>query len=296
MLWLTHVSYWLVLLLAVPLGGLVVRLFIIQHDCGHGSFLPSQRANQIVGRAMSLLTLVPYGLWRQVHAQHHAGSGNLDRRGAGDIKTLTVREYQSRSPMARLRYVIYRNPIFLFFIGIPVFFVILQRQPFGHPLSARDCWRSVVGLDLAMIAIYGLLAFGVGIKAIILVALPAIFVASVIGGWLFFIQHQFEGTHWDGTETWDFQVAALQGSSFYDLPPLLNWFTGNIGLHHIHHLNSMVPNYRLKECLAAMPELQDINRLTFIESLRCARLTLWDEEARRLVRFKDAAGMAIPTA
>jgi omega-6 fatty acid desaturase (delta-12 desaturase) len=287
MLWLESHAYWLVLLLAFPLGGLVVRCFIIQHDCGHGSFTSSSRVNNFIGRCMSVLTLTPYGLWRRAHAQHHATSGNLDRRGAGDIKTLTVDEYLSLSRGGQLRYRIYRHPAFLFLLGVPAFFVVMQRLPWGHPLPARECWRSVVGLDAAILGVYGVLALLVGLKELLLVALPAIAVASAIGGWLFFVQHQFEETHWDGKDDWDFQIAAIHGSSFYDLPSVLNWFTGSIGLHHIHHLNSMVPNYRLAECMAALPELASINRLTLLESFRCARLTLWDADERRLIGFAE---------
>jgi omega-6 fatty acid desaturase (delta-12 desaturase) len=292
MTWLAEVSWPLMLLLAFPLGGLLVRCFIIQHDCGHGSFLPTRQANDLVGRLMSLLTFTPYALWRRVHAQHHATSGNLDRRGIGDIKTLTVEEYRSLGTLGKLRYRIYRHPAFLFLLGVPAFFVLVQRLPWGHPLTAKDCWRSVIGLDAAIVVVYGALAMLIGLKILIMIALPSLIVASAIGGWLFFIQHQFEETNWEQKEEWDFQVAAVHGSSFYDLPPVLRWFTGNIGLHHIHHLNSTVPNYRLTECMAAMPELAEINRLTLRESLKCARLTLWDPEARRLIRFSEAALLA----
>lgn len=288
MVWLADVSVPLMLILSVPLGGLLVRSFIIQHDCGHGSFLPSRAANDLVGRLMSLVTFTPYALWRRVHAQHHASSGNLDRRGMGDIKTLTVAEYRSLSRLGRVRYRIYRHPAFLFLIAVPAFFMIVQRLPWGHPLTAKECWKSVVGLDAALIAVYGALAMLIGVKVLFMIAMPALVVASAIGGWLFFIQHQFEETNWDHKEDWDFQVAAVHGSSFYDLPAVMRWFTGNIGLHHIHHLNSTVPNYRLTECMAAMPELAEINRLTFLESLKCARLTLWDEKNRRLVGFAEA--------
>lgn len=287
MIWLGDSHYWLTLLLAIPLGGLIVRFFIIQHDCGHGSFFGSRRMNDIVGRCMSVLTVTPYALWRRVHAQHHASSGNLDRRGAGDIATLTVKEYLALPLLGRLRYRIYRNPLFLFFIGVPAFFLLLQRVPWGHPMPIRESWKSVFGLDAAIILVYGVLGLLITFKLLLLIALPAIIVASAIGGWLFFVQHQFEETHWESAPEWDFQIAAIHGSSYYDLPAVLNWFTGNIGLHHIHHLNSMIPNYRLKECLAASDEFKSLNRLTLLESFNCARLTLWDEENRRLIGFAD---------
>jgi omega-6 fatty acid desaturase (delta-12 desaturase) len=292
MIWIGSGNPLAIVLLAVPVGGLLVRFFIIQHDCGHGSFVASRRWNDIIGRAMSVLTVTPYGLWRRVHAQHHAGSGNLDRRGAGDINTLTVREYLGLTPGGRLRYRIYRNPAFLFLLGVPAFFLLIQRTPWLHPLPPRDTWKSVMGLNAAIVAFYGGLGWLIGYGLLVLIAVPAIVVASCIGGWLFFIQHQFEDTHWEPGSAWDFQIAAVQGSSYYDLPPVLNRFTGNIGLHHIHHLNSMIPNYRLQECLAASPEFQALNRITLWESFKCARLTLWDEDQRRLVGFGDVAAQS----
>lgn len=282
-------QYWLTLLLAIPAGGLLVRVFIIQHDCGHGSFLPSRSANDFLGRLMSVLTMAPYGLWRREHAQHHATSGNLDRRGAGDIDTMTVAEYQSLTKFGKLRYRFYRNPLFLFGLGVPAYFVLLQRTPWLHALSPKDSWKSVLGLNIGLIAFYAPFVYLFGISDVIFVVWPVVHLASAIGGWLFFVQHQFEETQWDKAGSWDFQVAALLGSSFYDLPRALNWFTGNIGLHHIHHLNSMIPNYRLQECLNASPELQSLNRLTLIESFKCAGLKLWDEKQRRMIRFDELA-------
>jgi len=288
-IWLASISPALAFPLALPIGGLLVRCFIIQHDCGHGSFVASRLANTAIGRLMSLLTLTPYALWRRTHAMHHAGSGNLDRRGVGDIKTLTVDEYLALDRLGRLRYRIYRNPVFLFFVGVPAFFLVLQRLPWGHPVAPKDCWLSVLALDLAIIPVYGALAWAFGATTLAAVVVPSLIVAAGIGGWLFFIQHQFEETHWNTAADWDFQVAAVHGSSYYDLPPVLRWFTGNIGMHHIHHLNSTVPNYRLKECLEALPELANINRLTLRDSLRCARLTLWDVKARCMIGFDDLA-------
>lgn len=287
MIWSAKQAYWLTLLLSIPLGGLIVRFFIIQHDCGHGSFTASRWLNDAIGRVMSVFTVTPYGLWRRVHAHHHASSGNLDRRGAGDIKTLTVKEYLALRPFGQFRYRIYRSPIFLFLIGVPAFFVLVQRLPWFHPLPVRDTWRSVLGLNLAIIVVYGTLGLATGFDTLALIALPSILVASVIGGWLFFIQHQFEDTHWESGDGWDFQIAAVHGSSYYVLHPILDWFTGHIGLHHIHHLNSMVPNYRLRACLEASPEFMALNRLSLWDSFKCARLTLWDEAERRLIGFSD---------
>ena len=280
-------AFWATLLLAIPAGGLLVRFFIIQHDCGHGSFLPSRRANDAVGRVMSLLTLTPYGLWRREHAIHHAGSGNLERRGIGDIETWTVKEYLSRGWIDRLRYRVYRNPIFLFGFGVPFYFLVLQRLPWFHGLPARDSWKSVISLNAFALAVYGAFAVWLGLGTTLKVLIPIIVVASAVGGWLFFIQHQFEEAHWTDPKEWDFQVAAIHGSSYYVLPRVLQWFTGNIGLHHIHHLNSMIPNYRLQECMDALPALATINRLTILESLKCVRLTLWDPEQQRMIGFRE---------
>ena len=281
----TH--YGLTLLLAVPTAGLLVRAFIIQHDCGHGSFFSSRTTNDFVGLAMSVLTMAPYGLWRREHAQHHATSGNLDRRGAGDIDTKTIAEYQALSTLGKLRYRLYRNPFFLFGLGTPFYFMLIQRTPWLHAYSARDAWKSVMGLNLGLALFYAPLIYAFGFSDVLFVVLPIVHIASAVGGWLFFVQHQFEETHWDKAEGWDFQVAALLGSSFYDLPKVLNWFTGNIGLHHIHHLNSMIPNYRLQDCLNASQELKEINRLSLWQSLKCARLKLWDGRRKRLIRFDE---------
>ncbi len=283
------VSYLLTLLLAIPGGLLLVRFFIIQHDCGHGSFTTSRTINTWIGRAMSLLTVTPYDLWRREHAQHHATSGHLEKRGVGDIDTLTVSEWRALSTLGKLRYRLYRNPVILFGLGVPFYFMIIQRLPWFHPYPARDTWKSILGLNAALIAVYGTLGALTGYANLFWVAWPLLHVAAATGGWLFFIQHQFEETVWESSDDWTFQVAALYGSSYYALHPVLNWFTGSIGLHHIHHLNSMIPNYKLAECLNGHAELQTMNRITLWESFQCAKLKLWDEESRRLVTFEEAA-------
>jgi acyl-lipid omega-6 desaturase (Delta-12 desaturase) len=279
----TH--YWLTLLLSLPAGGLLVRLFIIQHDCGHGSFLKGRFANDLVGRMVSVLTVTPYEVWRREHAKHHASSGNLEERGIGDIDTLTVKEYEQLSPWRKRWYRLYRNPIFLFGFAVPFYFMVLQRLPLDHPLPRLQAWASVMSLNGAMLGVYAILVYVFGFWNFLFVAIPVIHIASAVGGWLFFVQHQFDETHWNRPPDWDQQVAALFGSSYYKLPPLLNWFTGNIGLHHIHHLNSMIPNYRLMDCLHNSPDLQSLNRLTLWESLKCVNYKLWDEERRVLVGF-----------
>jgi acyl-lipid omega-6 desaturase (Delta-12 desaturase) len=275
------------LLLALPAAGLLIRVFIIQHDCGHGSFFADKRWNETIGRVMSLLTVTPYGLWRREHAQHHAASGNLDRRGVGDIETKTVAEYAAMTRWQRLVYQVYRHPLFLFGFGVPFYFMVLHRIPWGHALSPRENWKSIFGLNLALASVYGPVIWWVGALPFLKIALPMLLLSTAIGGWLFFMQHQFEETHWEEAKQWDFQVAAIFGSSFYVLPKWLQWFTGNIGLHHIHHLCSMIPNYKLQACLDGSPELTAMNRLTLWQSFACARLTLWDEANRRMIGFRE---------
>lgn len=286
-MWSVDYSYWLTLAIIVIAAGLLVRLFIIQHDCGHGSFFHSRRANDLVGRITSLLTLTPYGFWRMSHATHHASSGNLDKRGIGDVDTLTVREYLNRSRWRRLSYRLYRNPLILLLVGAPVHFLLLQRLPNGVSHPSREAWISVLSLNAAIILFYGLVIFAIGAKLFFLVLLPVSLIAAWVGGWMFFIQHQFEATHWSQGSDWDFHIAAIFGSSYYVLPRVLQWFTGNIGLHHIHHLCSKIPNYRLQECLDASPELQQLNRLTIWQSLRCVQLALWDEAQNKLISFRQ---------
>ena len=282
-------SYWLTLALALPTAGLVLRLFIIQHDCGHGSFFSSTTANDLVGSMLSLITITPYIYWRRLHALHHASSSNLDKRGFGDIDTLTVREYQALPLIKKIGYRIYRNPYFLMFIGGPAHFVFLQRWPLSFENPSPQIWRSVLSLDLALIALYGGLSWLIGWQSVLLLVAPVILLSASIGTWLFYIQHQFEDTQWELSENWDRKTTALYGSSYYKMPKILQWFTGNIGIHHIHHLCSNIPNYRLQECLDALPELKDINVLTIKQSLKYAHLSLWDEEAKKLIPFSALA-------
>jgi omega-6 fatty acid desaturase (delta-12 desaturase) len=293
LLWSASQGSWPVLLFVLPAlallaGGLLVRLFIIQHDCGHGSFFSSRAANTWVGRALSVLTLTPYGYWRRAHSLHHASAGDLSRRGIGDVDTLTVREYRALSAWGRLKYRIYRNPAVLHVLGPPLYFVLFQRSPFGQALPAREAWRSIMGLNAALLVLYGALVAILGIGPVALALLPVACVASWVGGWLFFVQHQFEQTRWDEGKEWDFQLGALGGSSYYVLPRILQWFTGSVGLHHIHHLNSRIPNYRLQACLDGDEVLARISRLTLRESFSCIGLALWDEERRKLVSFAEA--------
>ncbi|MBP1643873.1 MAG: fatty acid desaturase family protein [Acidobacteria bacterium] len=282
-------SYLLTLLLAVPASFFFVRLFIIQHDCGHGSFFPSRRANNLLGGVLGVVTLFPYGYWKKTHAIHHATSGNLDDREFGDIVTLTVREYRALSPMARFGYRLYRNPLVMLGVGPFYQFVIKHRFPFDIPFAWKREWRSVLGTNVALAAVVTALGLTVGWKTFALVQLPIIVVAGAIGVWLFYVQHQFEDTYWEHEEAWDFYRAGAHGSSFYDLGRIGHWLTGNIGYHHIHHLASQIPNYRLAACFRDNPEMQRVTRLTVRDSLRCARLVLWDEERRTMVPFRSLA-------
>ena len=288
MAWASHDRYWLTLLLAIPAAGLLVRLFIIQHDCGHGSFFKSRAANDFVGRALSLFTLTPYDSWKRAHAAHHASTGNLDRRGRGDVQTLTVAEYRASGPLKKLAYRLYRNPLVMVLLGAPINFILLQRLPLGHELRNRQSRRSILLLDLTLLVVFGIPCALFGVLSVFGTYLPVMIIASWVGNWLFYVQHQFEEVHWERDRDWNFHVAAAGGSSYFKLPPILQWFSGNIGLHHVHHLCSRVPNYRLQACLDAAPELHKVATLiTLRESLGCWRLALWDEHRRLLVGFRD---------
>ncbi|CAN5116701.1 fatty acid desaturase [soil metagenome] len=279
--------WWLALLLALPAAGFLVRLFLIQHDCSHGAFFRHRLANDWIGRIASVVTLTPYGLWRRAHALHHASTGNLDRRGVGDIDTLTVEEYRARSFWGRLSYRLYRHPLVMFGIGPAYLFFLQHRLPVGQMRAGWRPWASVMATNLAIGLSAGGLIWLVGFQAFVLVHLPIMLLAASLGVWLFYVQHQFERTSWDRHGDWTLQAAALHGSSHYDLPGFLRWFTANIGMHHVHHLCSTIPYYRLPRVLRDHPELRDVGRVTLLQSIRCVRLVLWDESRRRLVSFRD---------
>lgn len=281
------VHYGLTLLLAVPAAGLLVRLFIMQHDCGHASFFRSRAANEALGRLLAVLTLTPYGHWKRGHTIHHASSGNLDRRGRGDVDTLTVAEYLALSPMKQWGYRLYRNPLVQVLVGAPLNFIILQRIPRAQSFRDRDSRRSILALNAALLVAFGVPMLLIGPGRVLAAYLPVIIVAAWIGNWLFYVQHQFDGAYWERGGDWDFKAAALQGSSYFELPAVLRWFSGNIGLHHIHHLCSRVPNYHLQACLESAPQLSQIaRRITLRDSMSCWRLALWDEQHRALVSFR----------
>jgi omega-6 fatty acid desaturase (delta-12 desaturase) len=287
-MWATlGLGYWLCLLLALPAAGFLVRLFMIQHDCGHGSFFSQRLANDWVGRTISVLTLTPYDYWRRTHAIHHASSGNLDRRGVGDVQTLTVREYLALSRFRRLLYRMYRNPLVLFGIGPAYLFILQQRLPVGLMRGGWVPWLSTMATNLAIAVIAATLIWFIGFGPFLLVQLPITLAGGAVGVWLFYVQHQFEDTVWARNGSWSRHEAALYGSSHYALPPVLRWFTANIGVHHVHHLCSQIPSYRLPRVLRDHPELGTVKRLTFLQSLGHVRLTLWDEDRQRLVSFRD---------
>ena len=284
---LGRVSYWLTLLLVPLAAGLLVRTFIIMHDCAHGSYFRSTRANAIVGWITGVLTVTPFERWRHSHALHHASSGDLTRRGNGDVDTLTMREYANLSRWGRLKYRVLRNPFILFGIG-PLHFMIDNRIP---PKGARFRGKEARGVwttNLALAAIVIGVSAWLGWRAFVLTYLPAMYLAAAGGIWLFYVQHQFEDTYWQDHGTWDYATAAIRGSSYFRLPKVLDWFTGSIGLHHVHHLGPRIPNYRLKQVHDENPMFHDVTTLTIASSVRTLRLALWDEEGEELVSFREA--------
>jgi omega-6 fatty acid desaturase (delta-12 desaturase) len=283
-----HGLWWAALPLTIPAALFLVRLFLIQHDCGHGSFFGQRQANDWVGRVIGVFTLTPYDYWRQTHAVHHATSGNLDRRGLGAIETLTVDEFGELTPLRRLGYRLYRHPLVMFGLGPAFVFFIMQRLPVGMMRQGWRPWASVIGNGLAVLVGLAALIWLFGVAPVLIVNVITMLLAATIGVWLFYVQHQFEGAHWARNDAWQRDDAALTGSSHYDLPPVLRWFTANIGIHHVHHLSSRIPFYRLPKVLKDYPELRDVSRVGLWESFRYARLALWDEAAGRLVSFREA--------
>lgn len=274
--------------ISVVNAGFLLRLFCIQHDCGHGSYFSDRRLNDWTGRVIGVLTLTPYDVWKRSHAIHHSHSGDLGHRGTGDLLTLTTREYKDRGPLGRLFYRAYRHPLVLFGLGPAYVFYLENRLPFGYMRQGWRYWVSALGTNLMVAVILGGMIWFAGWQALVYVFLPTTLVAASIGVWLFYIQHQFEATQWDRAPDWQVHEAALYGSSHYDLPAVLRWFSANIGIHHVHHLYSRIPFYRLTEVLRDHAELVDINRMTLRQSLSCVRLNLWDEQSRRLVSFAEA--------
>jgi len=287
-MWLmAGVSPWLPALLAVPSGALIVRLFMIRHDCGHNAFFSSRKVNDWTGRVLGVLTLTPFDFWRHSHAMHHAGSGNLDRRGIGDIDTLTVDEYLARGRWGRLKYRLYRHPLVMFGLGPTFLFLIQHRLPVGALQRGALPWLSTMLTNLGILALVVFVISLTGVATFLLLYLPMMVIGASIGVWLFYVQHQFERTYWERGADLSHPDAGLLGSSFYDLPRWLMWLTGNIGIHHLHHLSSRIPFYRLSEALADYPELRGIGRLTLWQSLANGRPTLWDKARHRMISFSS---------
>lgn len=282
--WCLTISYWLILPLVALGGGFMVRLFIITHDCGHGSFFKSRTANDFWGFITGVLTFTPYYHWRWEHAIHHASSGDLDRRGIGDVWTMTCREYLESPRWKRLAYRFSRNPVVLFALAPLGLFLVKHR--FSHPKAARREKMSVLWTNLAILVVGVGLSQAMGWKAYVILQLGMMMVAGAAGVWLFYVQHQFEDVYWERRSDWDYVEAAIKGSSFYKLPRVLQWFTGNIGLHHIHHLSPSIPNYRLESCHNSDPMFQRAHTITLWSSLKCATLRLWDEDQRKLVGYR----------
>ncbi|WP_083554691.1 fatty acid desaturase [Novosphingobium sp. NDB2Meth1] len=285
-------GYWLALA-ATPLAGLfLLRLFIIQHDCGHGAFLRSRAGNDWIGRLLGAFTLTPYDCWRYSHAQHHAGTGNLEARGYGDVDMLTVREYRELSWLRRLGYRLYRHPAVLLGLGPAYLFLLRHRLPIGLMTAGWVYWVSALGTNLVTALLFALPlnVFGFGVTA--LVFLPVVLSAASLGVWLFYVQHQFRDAYWEQRGDWSFFEAALEGSSYLELPRILAWFTGHIGIHHVHHLSSQIPFYRLPEVLEQHPVLRELNRFNVVQACGTLRLALWDEQRRGMVTFREAARLA----
>ena len=277
------VSWWLVVPLAILAGGLMVRMFIIFHDCGHGSFFKSSVANHIMGAVTGVLTFTPFYYWRWQHAIHHSSSGDLDRRGTGDVWTMTVQEYLESSRWKRFSYRLARNPFILFVLAPLFLFLVMQRIPsFKAPTRER---YSVYWTNLALGAMAAGLIWFFGLKAYLIIQLIVLMVAGSTGVWLFYVQHQFEGVYWERGDNWDYAQAALQGSSFYKLPKVLQWFSGNIGYHHVHHLSPRIPNYHLEKCHKTEPLFQTVKPVTFFASFKSFTFRLWDEQRRKLVGY-----------
>ena len=283
MWWSLSISYWLTLALVIPAAGFLVRVFIIFHDCGHGSFFKSNHLNDTWGIITGLLTFTPYYAWRHDHAVHHASAGNLDRRGVGDVMTMTVKEYQAASWWQKTVYSVFRFPPIMFTIGSAAVFLI------GHRFPRRGMGKlereSVLWTNLAIMGMAAAISALIGFKSYLLIQLPIMILAASIGVWLFYVQHNFDGTYWVRRENWDFVKAALDGSSFYKLPKLFQWFTGNIGFHHIHHLSPRIPNYLLEKCHIENPVFQ-IDPLSFKRSLKSLFYRLWDEDRQAMVSFR----------
>jgi len=277
----------LTIALAIVNAFFLVRIFIIQHDCGHGALFSSRGAMDWTGRLLGILTFTPYEYWRRLHASHHASSGNLDRRGWGEIDTITISEYQQLSAWGRMRYRLYRHPLVMFGLGPAYLFLLRHRVPVGAMSQGRKPWISALATNVGILLVSAIVIQFTGLKWFLIIQIPTVILAASIGVWMFYVQHQFEEAHYRWNDDWTHAEAALMGSSFYDLPKPFMWLTGNIGIHHVHHLSSRIPFHKLPTVLRDNPELKEIGRLKFMESLKCVKLALWDEQAQKLVSFKS---------
>ena len=285
MIWTLSISYWITLALAVVAAGFLARIFMIFHDCGHGSFFRSRRANRVVEFVTGVLTFTAYRQWRYKHARHHATSGDLDRRGhGGEIWTMTVQEYLEASRWKRFSYRLARNPVVLF--GLAPFYVFVIQQRFPSRSVGKRERQGVYWTNAALLGIAVVMSLTIGIKAYMFIQLPVILLAGSAGIWLFYVQHQFEEVQWERRPEWDYAEAALRGSSFYKLPKVLQWFTANIGFHHIHHLSPTIPNYNLERCHKETPVFQQVEPVTLWRSLKSLSFRLWDEQRRKLVGYR----------
>jgi len=282
--------YWVTLALAVVAGGILVRVFILFHDCCHGSFFASRRANTILGYVSGVLTFTPYEDWRHAHNLHHATAGDLDRRGVGDIWTMTTKEYLAAPLRRRLVYRIYRNPFVLFGPGAALLFLLFQR--FSTKGAGKRERQSVFLTNVALLVIGGLASLTIGFQTYLLIQLPVILVGATLGLWLFYIQHQFESVYWTRHESLDPMKVALDGSSYFKLPKILQWFSGNIGLHHVHHARPTIPNYHLQQCHDDIPALHAVEPLTIRTSFKSLCLALYDEKQQKLISFHSLAALA----
>ena len=281
--------YWITLALAVVAGGVLVRIFILFHDCCHGSFFVSRRANAILGYVTGVLTFTPFEDWRHKHNRHHATAGDLDRRGVGDIWTMTTEEYLAAPLRKRLAYRVYRNPFVFLGPGSVLLFLFLNR--FSTQGAGKKERRSVVYTNLALLFIAAISAWTIGLPAYVLIQLPIIVIAGGFGLWLFYIQHQFENVYWERRESWDPVRVALEGSSYFKLPKILQWFTGNIGLHHVHHVRPSIPNYNLQQCHDEIPAFQEVKAITLTTSFRSLQLGLCDPQNQKLVSFRSLSAV-----
>ena len=293
-MWLClQVSYWLCLAVAPFASAFLVRLFLIEHDCSHDACFRARASNDWVGRIIGVFTLTPYDYWCRTHAVHHATVGNLDQRGIGDVTTLTVAEYERASGTVRFLYRLYRHPVVMFGFGPAWLFLVQYRLPVGLMKAGWKPWASTMGTNAVTGLVIAGLVWWIGFILVLMIYLPVALIASSVGVWLFYVQHQFEETNWSAGPEWKHAEAALHGSSHYDLPAVLHWLTANIGLHHVHHLSSRIPFYRLSEVMRDYPELHDIGRITLLQSLRCVPLVLWDEGSCQLISFRAAQAIAI---